>query len=89
MERNQKRPEALSSLGLARKVTAMQSAFPRDVQCNSSDQLQDDPNGFESVGSILRRALEEQMTETFDPAISLKLDALICDEQQRQEEEGQ
>jgi hypothetical protein len=69
------------------RQTAMQSVLPNDVQ------WQDDPHGFERAGTILRRALrsvlEECITDRFDSATSLSLDALDAAEQRKNEEEGQ
>jgi hypothetical protein len=48
-----------------------------------------DPHAFESVGSILRRMrgeAEAQMTSTFDPPLSLKIDYLL--DQELRFEEG-
>lgn len=42
-----------------------------------------DPHGFESFGSILRRLrmdAEAEMTDTFSPPLSLKLDFLVAAE---------
>ncbi len=43
-----------------------------------------DPHGFESIGDILRRMrrdAERQMTDTFDRALSLRLDQLLDQEE--------
>jgi hypothetical protein len=47
-----------------------------------------DPHGFESIGAIMRRLrgeVECQMTDEFSHALSLRLDALL-DEEQRLDE---
>jgi hypothetical protein len=64
----------------------MQSVLREHIQRKDRDQPVEDVHGFESVGSILRRALEAQMTEVFDQDLSLHLDALDAAEQRKSEE---
>ena len=64
----------------------MQSVLREDVQRKNRDHLLEDVHGFEPVGSILRRALEAQMTEVFDQDLSLQLDTLDAAEQRKSEE---
>jgi hypothetical protein len=50
----------------------MLTVAEQQTECNSHD--------FESVGSILRRALaelEEKMTTTFNSTVSLEIDAVV------------
>jgi hypothetical protein len=64
----------------------MQSLLLKDVKRKDRDRSLEDIHGFESVGSILRRALEAEMSDVFDRELSLKLDAVIVAEQRTSEE---
>jgi hypothetical protein len=64
----------------------MRSVLRKDVQRKNTAQSIEDVHGFESVGSILRRALEAEMSDVFDLDLSLKLDAIDLAEQRKSEE---
>ena len=64
----------------------MESVLAIHDELKTQDHRLEHRHGFESVGVILKRLLEEEMTEDFDPALSLKLDALVLAEQRKKEE---
>lgn len=74
--------------GLAGTRTGAETEMDAHINTTPSS-AQQDPHGFESVGSILRGlklAGESSMTDQFDPALSLKLDAIETQSQALREE---
>lgn len=68
----------------------MTTLLKRQVQGKRRVARRVDPHGFESVGDILRRMRgesERQMTASFSPTLSLRIDHLL-DAEQRSIEEG-